>query len=132
MDYYVFVYGTLKKGGGLHGALAGEQSLGDAKLDGFGLYDLGWFPGIVEQADCKPVQGEVYRVSAEKLAELDSIEGCPSLYRRAVREVRMDDCNVASLRLQGSDFCQVYIYNGTPPANKRIVSGLWPVDGGDR
>jgi len=127
----VFVYGTLKKGGGLHGALSHAEFVGTAILHGFALYNLGWFPGIVPDADGR-THGEVYRVDDATLATLDRIEGTPSLYRREEVSVTVGNATVASLSPQGPALVETYIYNGTVPfEDDEIVSGRWPVDGGE-
>ncbi len=80
----VFVYGTLKKGHGNHGALEGAEFLGRCYLEGeYTLLDLGWYPGLVASgAEASRVYGEVYRVDEPTLHTLDLIEGHPSFYER--------------------------------------------------
>jgi gamma-glutamylcyclotransferase (GGCT)/AIG2-like uncharacterized protein YtfP len=46
---YLFVYGTLKRGGSRHSLLEGCPFLGHALARGFALYDLGAYPGIVPE-----------------------------------------------------------------------------------
>jgi len=84
----VFVYGTLKKGGALHGNLAKSKFIGEAELSGFEMYNVGgWFPAIikVDDKDSK-VKGEVYEVDDTTATRLDSVEGYPDLYQKEETE----------------------------------------------
>lgn len=132
----ILVYGSLKRGGRLHHALEGSDFIGPAVALGFAMYDLGAFPGIVPHPQRSSIRGELYSVDADTLADLDRIEGTPSLYRReetevyfrATRSGRWD--GVPSPAPSVQDGVQVYVYNGTPPEEDRIPTGEWPVGGG--
>lgn len=108
----VFVYGTLQRGHSNHHWLAGASFVGQRQLGGAQLFDLGPFPMAVAVAGdleassggtatdaaassttatnapatadgaLAPIHGELYRVSANGLAQLDLLEGCPRLYGR--------------------------------------------------
>ena len=83
----VFVYGTLKSGRRNNTMLRdnGAVLLGTADVKGaYRLFDLGWFPGMVEDVKFKDgiVKGEVWRCSQEVLAYLDILEGHPQFYKR--------------------------------------------------
>lgn len=79
----IFVYGTLKQQHRRSGALAGQTFLGTAKTEpSYRLFDLGYFPGLVERDDGVAVEGEVWLVDDECLEHLDAIECVPHLYRR--------------------------------------------------
>jgi gamma-glutamylcyclotransferase (GGCT)/AIG2-like uncharacterized protein YtfP len=81
---FVFVYGTLMAGGGLHGLLERSAYVGDGTIGGR-IYDLGSYPGwIADGVDSSErVHGEVYRVDGETLQRLDTAEGVSSgLYER--------------------------------------------------
>jgi len=87
---YVFIYGTLKKGGNLHDILAKMEAVhvGNWKtLKAFDFYDLGSYPVMVTGGNLA-VQGEVYRIPVSGLAYLDTIEGVPTLYERKVMMTR--------------------------------------------
>ena len=116
----VFVYGTLKRGGALHHALESSEFLAVGALPNYALHDLGWFPGIVPEEGAL-TRGELFRVDEATLADLDQIEGTPSLYRREIVSVVTDDLLSA----------HAYIYNGTPLEGNKIISGQCPVDGGE-
>ena len=78
----VFVYGTLLAGEPNSRLLARSQRIGDARTgEGFALFDLGAFPGMVRVRE-GTVVGEVYEVDRETLAALDRLEGHPDFYRR--------------------------------------------------
>ena len=72
----VFVYGTLKRGGGNHHFLAGQAFVDEARTArGYTLYDLSGYPGMVRQDDDDTgVMGEVWSVDDECLARLDVLE----------------------------------------------------------
>ena len=91
----VFVYGTLKRGHSNHHWLEGASFVGERQLGGAQLFDLGPFPMAVAvvghvapatghgaTSPAAPIHGELYSVSAEGLARLDRLEGCPRLYGR--------------------------------------------------
>jgi gamma-glutamylcyclotransferase (GGCT)/AIG2-like uncharacterized protein YtfP len=118
----LLVYGSLKKGGGLHGYLEGSQFIGTASLPGFGLYDLGAFPGIVPAAGV--VHGEVYAVDRGTLALIDRVEGVPHLYRRERLPAllrRFDDEPPIDVEVEA------YVFNGTVAGDQSIPAGVWPV-----
>ena len=112
----VFVYGTLRKGELRHHLLEHKRFLGEAIAEGFVLYDLGDYPGMVPGEG--RVVGEVYEVSWEFLRTLDRVEGTPHLYRRETIEV----CLESGQKLQG---VFTYIYNGSTADYKIIKSGDW-------
>ena len=108
---HLFVYGTLRdahpnsKRFGLT-----EVAKPDAKLMGFTVHNLGWFPGIVPGEGF--VVGDVFHITDDLIPGLDAYEGVPSLYRREVHDV-------------GSTPCYVYVYNGTPPPGSEVTDGDW-------
>ncbi len=86
MKTLLFVYGTLKRGGGNHRQMEGQTFLAPARtVPGFRLYDLGGFPGLfADPADTEGVVGEVWSVDEDALERLDAFEGvAEGLYRRA-------------------------------------------------
>lgn len=88
--FLLFVYGTLMRGGCRHHFLDGQPYLGPARTQPeYALYHLGDYPGMVEQqADGLVVSGELYRVPASLLPDLDQTEGAPSLFR--LQPVRLE------------------------------------------
>lgn len=81
----VFVYGTLRRGGG--GAMSirfpGATFIADAKVNGR-LYDLGAYPGLLVDESGPSVIGEVYEVDDETLKQLDEFEASSHYRRRRV------------------------------------------------
>ena len=71
---YVFVYGTLRKGGSndITRLAPAPVRVGAARIAGT-LFDLGAYPGLLLQGE-GPVVGEVYAISAELEQRLDEIE----------------------------------------------------------
>ena len=89
--YKVFTYGTLMKDQRNHFYVEDSVYLGDAVLDGYGLYDTGYgYPAAVMMPDSK-VYGEVYEVDDETKAAMDILEGVGSLYDCIQVAVRFDD-----------------------------------------
>ena len=111
----LFVYGTLKRGGVEAARLAGAMFEGPATTaTGFALYDLVEYPALVAALD-GVVQGEVYRVTLEQLAELDGYEGYPDLFHREL-----------VLLADGSQ-AEAYLMPARAVAGRsRIASGVWP------
>ncbi|HHV65924.1 MAG TPA: gamma-glutamylcyclotransferase [Peptococcaceae bacterium] len=107
----VFVYGTLMKGYENHRYyLAQAEYLGKGEIEGYALYAVSSFPGIVPEKGEK-VKGELYRVDSDTLVELDILEGEGSLYLRKMVKVTMDQKTVEAW---------VYIWNGETRGKKKI------------
>lgn len=72
----LFVYGTLRKGGlaasYLGGQLLVEQNL---RLEGFAMYDAGWYPFVVPAPQGAFIVGDVFEVERSLLPTLDKYEG---------------------------------------------------------
>jgi gamma-glutamylcyclotransferase (GGCT)/AIG2-like uncharacterized protein YtfP len=115
----LFIYGTLLPGLKLEREMTGAEYLGAAQVRG-DLYDIGTYPGLV--AGPGLVSGEIYRVSAEHLLHLDSVEEvvannpAASLYLR--ERIKVVTGNFAG------QLVWVYIYN-------RSVERLRLLSGGD-
>ena len=100
----IFVYGTLMKGERAENLLAGSEFLGNYFLKDYAMYDLGSYPGIVEQKG-QGVAGEAYLVPAERMEAIDSYEGEGSLYHRRIVPVSNHEKTI---------FAKVYVYAGKP------------------
>ena len=81
----VFVYGTLRAGECRAHFLEDMEFLGIAQTaPQYRLYDCGDYPALIEDPAGVSVEGEVWKVTADCLAELDCEEGVDiGLYRRA-------------------------------------------------
>ena len=97
-NHLVFVYGSLCSGLSNSSLLVrgGARLLGIGKtIDRYDMYDLGMFPGVVENDEGKQILGELYVVSEELLRALDSLEGCPHFYQRKVKKITfVSDCGI--------------------------------------
>jgi gamma-glutamylcyclotransferase (GGCT)/AIG2-like uncharacterized protein YtfP len=112
----LFVYGTLKRGGVGAARLAGAIFEGVATTaTGFALYDLVEYPALVAMLEAGRVEGEVYQVTLDQLAELDSYEGYPDLFHREL------------VPLADGSQAQAYLMPARAVAGRpRIASGVWP------
>lgn len=98
MSKYIFVYGTLKRGGFNNYLLHGCNFIGIGKAKGFVLVDMGgcpgMMPGVITRHDHNDdAVGEVYGVTDEELpyalARLDQLENEGSLYVRVKATVNL-------------------------------------------
>ena len=76
----VFVYGILKRGV--------EES--KAKVHGFRMVDMGWFPAAIPHED-GTIHGELLEVTDDEVASFDRTEGHPNFYVRTDVEVEGQD-----------------------------------------
>lgn len=112
MEHRVFVYGTLRRGEANHYRLAGAERLGEHRTEPcFSLYDLGAYPGLT-RGGATAIVGEVYRLDAAALRQLDRLEDYPRLYTR-----------VPIPTPWGAAW--VYCYRGRVRDRPRIRSGDW-------
>lgn len=117
----LFVYGTLRRGGGAEGLLRGFERLGPAQVRGT-LHDVeGRFPALVPEGE-GAVRGEVWAGPEEALARLDAYEGVgEGLFRR----VRLEAAGKA---------CWAYVAGprllGRLSAATVLPGGEWPAAGG--
>ena len=117
----IFVYGTLMTGFSNYNQIKPYvESIENARAEGK-LYDLGYFPAMVDgYAD---VRGQLFKIDAaheeEALKRLDRLEGHPSLYRREKREVFIEETKEL-------EEAWVYIYNNEISDDSRLIeSGNW-------
>lgn len=89
--YFIFVYGTLRRGcvSAMSIRFPRSKFVADAKVSG-SLYDLGAYPGLRLDESNSLVVGEVYEVDDKLLNELDKFEAS-SHYRRKEVEVSLGD-----------------------------------------
>ncbi|WP_407375606.1 gamma-glutamylcyclotransferase [Methanobrevibacter sp.] len=85
----VFVYGTLMKGKPNHHYLENSSYLGKASIEGYDMYDVGWYPAIVQGS--RQIPGELYQVPAEDMPSIDMLEGEGSLYKKRCETVMCAD-----------------------------------------
>ncbi|MCB1274973.1 gamma-glutamylcyclotransferase family protein [Prosthecobacter sp.] len=71
----VFVYGTLKRGGENHHWLAGQRFISKAcTLPRYRMFDLGGYPGLVQDDNGLAIEGEIWEVDEAGLSRLDVLE----------------------------------------------------------
>lgn len=119
----VFVYGTLRSGASNAFRMEGAEQVSAARVRGR-LYWIDWYPGLVLDDGDDWVVGEVWRVSAEMLAELDEFEGASTEddpdaeYRRVKARAEGADC--------GSLYEPwVWEWRGLRDEERRLLSGDW-------
>lgn len=84
----LFVYGSLKKGSYNNSFLVGSKFLGEFYTsEGFTLYDVGHFPGMVRGAG--KVLGHLFEIERDCLWIIDNLEGHPIMYKR--EKIVLDD-----------------------------------------
>lgn len=105
----IFVYGSLRRKQGNSHWMTNALLLGEHREQGYQLYSLGHYPGAVPGAGS--VNGEVYRIDASTLAELDALRTKGGEYQRRLIQTPY-----------GSAWMYVY---------QRPVDGLVPIDSGD-
>jgi gamma-glutamylcyclotransferase (GGCT)/AIG2-like uncharacterized protein YtfP len=129
--WFIFVYGTLKRGGTNHRYLAGQRFLGPARLEpGFTLYSLGEYPGLVaDSSDREGVAGELWAVDAPALAALDELEGvAEGLYARVPARLVEGETSSGAEALHPGDLDRVetYLYL-RPVAGRQHLGSVWPI-----
>lgn len=115
IPYFIFVYGTLKKGQPNPFSKRLEEEgdyVGEAKIEG-SIYNLGTYPGY-KIGSGSYVFGQVYKVSAETLFWLDEYECVPELFSRIGIQLYQDEKFIEA---------QIYVYNGEVQEFMKIESG---------
>ena len=90
--------------------MTNAQWLGDYPIEGFELYSLGNYPGVIQGNGA--VQCEVYRIDASTLAELDALRTKGGEYKRHLIQTPF-----------GSAW--LYVYQRSVAGRQRIMSGDW-------
>ncbi|MCL2354487.1 MAG: gamma-glutamylcyclotransferase, partial [Oscillospiraceae bacterium] len=119
---FVFVYGSLKKGYWNDHHLEGANFYGQGMLQGYSLYHVSTFPGMVKSEDeAETVYGEVYEVDEEILRNLDILESEGVMYKR---------CEVP-INLRGGKTVNAGTYtwlDDITPDMKKVVNNNWKRD----
>lgn len=118
--HYVFVYGTLKVGGPLHGVLRGCPFLGDSRTatPGFTMYEYAKKFPVVQKASAPNVasgyiMGEVFVVPPRLFLEIDRIEDQGEMYNREEHFVFLYDQDVKS-KNNLKPYIKAWMYIGNP------------------
>lgn len=98
----VFVYGTLMSGEANEHYLENSVCLGSAFIEGYDMYDVGWYPAIIQGDNM--IIGELYQVSKTDFPSIDMLEGEGNLYIKRCERVTYADGKTV--------FAFVYVYNG--------------------
>lgn len=116
----IFLYGTLRRGGGADQLLRGCTPEGPATVRGR-LHDLGPYPALVLDPGGDPVHGEIWECPGRMLGELDRYEG-----------VQVELFERVKVRLAGRP-CFVYVAGSALQprldAANVLTDGRWPVSG---
>lgn len=114
----LFVYGTLLRGERAHHLLSSARFEGEATTrPEYALCDLGAYPALL-RGGSTAVHGELYATPAPLLAELDTYEGHPHLFRRG------------PVRVVGHHRVHAYFLGAEQVgARPRIGSGRWRARG---
>ena len=117
----VAVYGTLRRGEGLHRMIASCRCLGTFRTaPTYSLYSLGGCPGLREGGSTA-VTVEVYEIADRSLLEqLDHVEGAYDRKPVALAE-RADVDDYRKI----PDGVEVYVYKRQPEVGRLIESGDW-------
>jgi len=121
MEFKVFVYGTLKKGGWNHSFMDGSRCIGNGSLGKDYSLFVDSLPKVVHAPSQDGVDGELYEVNLETLKKLDRLEGHPLFYKRELVEIFLEDGS--------TEEAYMYIYQGGV-ANGAIKTRSYNVQGG--
>ena len=112
----LFLYGSLKRGYSNHHRVAGQTYLGDAATaPHYRVILIGEYGGLVrDDGHGLAVTGEVWAVTPECLAELDTFETGEGLWARLPVEV------------PGHPHAEAYLWTGDVPADA-ISGDRWPI-----
>lgn len=96
MNYFVFVYGTLRKKLAWHHLLKNSKFIGNAiTKEKYTLY-ADTIPYLIEEEKTIEVIGELYEVNESTLAVLDHLEGHPNWYCRKQAKVLIGEKEVTA------------------------------------
>jgi gamma-glutamylcyclotransferase (GGCT)/AIG2-like uncharacterized protein YtfP len=122
---WVFVYGTLRRGGSNAFRMEGALFRGTARVEGE-LHAITWYPGLSLKPGAGWVIGELYEVRPEQMRALDEFEGLPagevegSEYRRVKAMVQLQEATE-----QGPVPAWIYEWKGPVSPENKVISGDW-------
>ena len=112
----VFVYGSLMNTYWNHHYLSNCEFIGTGLLEGFEMYHVSSFPGIIVKPG-EIVLGEVYSVDPRTLKTLDRLESEGSMYIRREEIIKIEEDTINAF---------VYVWNGDiRPGCKKVEKMPW-------
>lgn len=113
MAHNIFVYGTLRSGGGNSSLLRGSKLVSMAETEQkYALYVEG-IPYAVKEEAVSRIIGEVWSIDSDTLQRIDLLEGHPNWYERELINVILTD----------TDTMRAWIYFNSSPRGRLVVSG---------
>jgi len=107
----VAVYGSLLKGLHNHSFLEESTFIKNDTVEGFDMYALSSFPGIIEGYG--KVKVELWEVNESTLNSLDGLEGHPRHYKRT---------NVIT---ESGEEVMIYVYQYKVDQRAKVLDGDW-------
>jgi len=120
MKHKIFVYGSLKRGGGNHGLMAGQRFIATGRTQPvYRLFALDSYPAMVDAAqDGRSIQGEIWEIDPERMPTLDQLEDLEHGMYARVKIPLLAPHN--KLKVEG------YVYRRSI-AGRKECGEIWPV-----
>ncbi|MFS1538580.1 MAG: gamma-glutamylcyclotransferase [Candidatus Phlomobacter fragariae] len=106
----IIVYGSLRRNQGNHHWMTYAQLLGEYRLEGYEIYDLGYYPAVI--CGEGTIECEVYRITPSILTELDELKRNSQDYERELISTPYGNA-------------WIYLYKLPVDGLQRIESGDW-------
>lgn len=119
MGTVLFVYGSLRRNCWNSHFLANAEFLGEGQTAGRStllIEPISGLPYLTLEPRCK-VQGELFRVSAKELVEIDCLEGDPDSYMRMPLDIEKSDGNIIE--------AETYVWLHSTTDLEPVPSGNW-------
>ena len=122
----LFVYGSLMKGRYNHDAyMRNAVFQGKGYIEGYALYDLGHYPGVIHEGGHGKVLGELYEVSGEDYERICRLEGNGQLYQSVLINARFEGYGDTAL-------AETFVYLGHVDKARKITEERQPwMEGGE-
>ena len=130
--YYVFVYGSLKKGYENSHYLTNSKFIGNAISANpeFQMYSVHeGYPALTKGDEF--VKGEIYEINDEKLKDLDRLEGYPNYYNRDVFQFFCDGKRINAFvyyfknERDYSSWIDFYLKKESPRISRHLNTAEW-------
>lgn len=92
----IICYGSLRKGHGNHRALLSNSTLLSTEVISapFKMISLGGFPGLIPSEKKHDITVEIYEVTDEVYRRVESLEGYPHFYQKAIVSTSLGDYEI--------------------------------------